>query len=259
MSDTRELDATPPRIHRWISEPGSLSFRVLRSGPAVSDHPAVVLIHGIGMSHRSFARLHRLLAAEGPVYSVDLPGFAGLPKPHGDMDVAAAASAVGEFLADTGVGAAVLVGHSMGAQWAVEVATQRPELVSQVVVIGAVTDTARRSPFAQFRSLALDILCEPPHVNAVALADYARCGPRWYATQMRHMLRYPIEERVRDLAVPVLIVRGSRDPIAGLEWCRALRDLGQVASLVLVPGHQHAVQHSAPRAVASALRAFVRR
>ncbi|WP_292810032.1 alpha/beta fold hydrolase [Microbacterium sp.] len=217
-----------------------------------------MLIHGIGMSHRSFAGLHRLLAAEGPVYSVDLPGFGGLPKPSADMDVATAARVLGELLADARFGPAVLVGHSMGAQWAIEVATRRPELVSRVVVIGAVTDAARRSFFAQLGSLALDTFCEPPCVNAVAFADYARCGPRWYARQLRHMLRYPIEDRVRALPMPVLVMRGSRDPIAGLRWCRRLRDLAPAAELILVPGHHHAVQHSAPRTVASALRAFVR-
>ena len=43
--------------------------------------PAVVLIHGIGVSHRYLRRLHGLLAETGDTYSIDLPGFGATPRP----------------------------------------------------------------------------------------------------------------------------------------------------------------------------------
>jgi pimeloyl-ACP methyl ester carboxylesterase len=70
------------------------------------------------------------------------------------------------------------------------------------------------------------------------------------------MLAYPLEERVPGLSVPLLLIRGGADPIAGLEWCRRLREDAPVADLVIIPGHRHVAQHSAPRAVASALLAL---
>jgi pimeloyl-ACP methyl ester carboxylesterase len=89
------------------------------------------------------------------------------------------------------------------------------------------------------------------------LVDYLRCGPRWYSQQLPFMLGYRIEDRVGDLTVPVLVLRGGKDPIAGLEWCRQLRDNARRGALVIIPGSHHVAQMSAPRAVASAILAHV--
>lgn len=243
-------------ITRWRRDIGSLAFEVFATpGPAESPRPAFVLVHGIGMSHRYLARLHDLLSAEAPVFSIDLPGFGGLPKPGEDVGVPAMATALGEVIASLGAGPVVLVGQSMGCQWVVEVSAQRPELVAHLVTIGPVVDAAHRSFRAQASALAVDSLGEPPDANALVFTDYVRCGIPWYLAQLRHMLSYPIEDRVADLAMPLLIVRGGRDPIAGQEWCRRLRDDAPDARLVIVPGHHHNAQQSAPRAVASAIQA----
>lgn len=248
-----------PRPVRRRLEVDGLAFRILESpGDAGAQHPAVVLVHGIGVSHRYFARLHDVLSATRRVYSIDLPGFGGLPKPGRDVDVPAMARALATVVASLGVGAVVLVGHSMGSQWVVELGVQRPELVTDVVVMGPVTDESHRSVGAQTLALSLDTLGETPAINAIVFTDYLRCGPRWYLTQLRHMLTYPIEYRVTLLQRPLLIVRGARDPIAGLEWCRLLRARAAAAAVVQVPRGRHVVQHSAPRAVASAILAHTR-
>ncbi|TDN90717.1 alpha/beta hydrolase [Microbacterium sp. BK668] len=237
---------------------GPLVFGVVESpGPEGSSRPPVVLVHGIGMSHRYLSKLHALLAAEGRVFSIDLPGFGGLPKPPHDVDVPAMASGLADVVASLDAGPVVLIGQSMGCQWVVELAVQRPDLVAQVVTIGPVVDAGHRSVLAQTAALAVDSLREPPNVNALVLTDYIRCGIPWYLTQLRHMVGYPIEERVAVLPVPLLIVRGGRDPIAGEEWCRELRDRAGSARLVVIPGHPHNVQQSAPRATFSALEALV--
>ncbi|WP_336645496.1 alpha/beta fold hydrolase [Microbacterium sp. USHLN186] len=237
---------------------GGLVFRTLTSsGPGTA---IVVLVHGIGMSHRYLARLHRRLTAYATVVSVDLPGFGGLPRPAQDVDVTAMADALADVLDELlparreGL---VLVGQSMGTQWVTELAVRHPELADAVVLIGPVTDDRRRTVLAQAALLALDTLREPPGANALVFSDYLRCGPVWYLTQLRHMLRYPIEDRVRGSGRRLLIVRGSRDPIAGRDWCRRLRDAarrgGTPVALVEIPGRAHNAQHSAPGAVAAAI------
>lgn len=59
---------------------GGLAFRALSTRRA--NAPTYVLLHGIGMSHRYLARLHAELATDAEVHSIDLPGYAGLPKPR---------------------------------------------------------------------------------------------------------------------------------------------------------------------------------
>jgi pimeloyl-ACP methyl ester carboxylesterase len=226
------------------------------AAPAVEPTP-VVLIHGIGMSHRYFARLHREFARSRDVHAIDLPGFGRFGRPRGEFGQEGMARALAAVLQRLNVPRAVLIGHSMGAQWIVELARQRRDLAEGVVLIGPVADDERRTLRAQSVALARDTLGEPPRVNAIVLADYVRCGMPWYLTQLRHMMTYPIEERIADLSVPVLVVRGGNDPVAGLDWCRRLRDRAHDGSLVIVPGCRHVVQFAAPRAVASAIDAFL--
>ena len=232
---------------------GDLVFRVLSSVAPESREPAIVLVHGIGVSHRYLSRLHGELAARRTVFSIDLPGFGGLPKPRRDLDVREMAHALGRVVAGLGVGPVVLLGHSMGSQWVVETSLQRPDLVTTVVAMGPVADDRYRTIVSQTRALAVDTLGEPPSVNVIVFTDYLRCGVPWYLTQLRHMLAYRLEERVPDLAVPLLVIRGGADPIAGLEWCRRLRRSAPTAELVLIPRHHHVAQHSSPKAVASAI------
>ena len=234
---------------------GDLSFRVLSAGPSTSRRAPFVLVHGIGMSHRYLSRLHDELVQRGHrVHSVDLPGFGGLPRPARDLDVDAMARAMTVVLDRCAVPPAVLVGQSMGAQWVTESARLRPTL--GVALIGPVADERHRTPSQHALALGVDTLREPPGANLLVLTDYLRCGLPWYRTQLRHMLAYPLEDGIRALRVPLLLIRGGRDPIAGLTWCRRLARAGADAELALVPGHAHNCQHSAPRAVASALLSF---
>ncbi|MDR7234745.1 alpha/beta hydrolase [Agrococcus sp. BE272] len=254
MPDPRRRHRAPRAGRTRRERIGDLEFRVsgdLRERPGPRE--AIVLVHGIGMSQRAMHRLHRTLRPGALVLSIDMPGHAGLPVPRREVDVLEMAGALGALLARLGLPPVVLVGHSMGAQWAVELAVQRPELVSRVVAIAPVVDAARRSVREQLVALLADAVREPPSLVEIACTDYLRCGVAWYAAQLRQTLAYPIERRLPVLRRPLLIVRGAHDTVAGEAWCRALRDAAPDAALVRIPGHHHAAQHSAPRAVAAAI------
>ncbi len=239
---------------------GPLTFRVISNGddPAPTS-PTFVLIHGIGMSHRYLLRLHKTLAATHTTVAIDLPGYGGVPKPKKDVGVAEMARGLTEVIRSLGAGPVVLVGHSMGTQWVTEVARQSPELVERLVLIGPVVDSKRRNALAQGAALARDTFGETPRVNWIVTSDYFRCGPRWYFAQVRHMLSYPLEEEVARVQLPMLIIRGSRDPIAKHEWSERLRDHARDAHLVEIPPHHHVVQESAASDVAQAIHSFVAR
>jgi pimeloyl-ACP methyl ester carboxylesterase len=173
------------------------------------------------------------------------------------LEVAETASGLAQVLDALGAGPYILVGHSMGTQWVVELAAQRPDLVQALVLIGPVTDRRRRSMPLQALALSRDTVGETPGVNQRVFTDYLRAGPSWYLRQVRRMIDYPIEDRLAEVAAPVLVLRGGNDPIARADWSRLLRDRAARGSMAVVPGHRHVVQHTAPRAVASAIRAFV--
>jgi len=248
------LVTPPPARDHTVRDLAFRSFSTRRPGARVC-----VLVHGIGMSHRYLTRLHAELARDAEVHSVDLPGFGGLPKPRRSVGVNEMARALGSVLDELGVRRAVLIGHSMGAQWVVEVGVQRPDLAEAIVTIGPVTDDRRRNGIVQALLLARDSALEPPRSNAIVLTDYARCGPVWYARQTRPMLTYPIEDRVTLLAAPLLVIRGGQDPIARQGWAQRLSARAAAGSLAVVPGHRHLVQDTAASQVADEVRAFLTR
>ncbi|MBO3102902.1 alpha/beta fold hydrolase [Cellulomonas fengjieae] len=247
-----------PQLVSRTLDVGGHEVRVHTSVGA-STSPVYLLVHGIGMSHRSLARLQRALQPYGTVHCVDLPGFGGTPTPSDAMSIADGAALLGRVLDALDVPAAVLVGHSMGGQLVVELAAQRPALVTHLVLIGPVTDPDRAGHLTQARDLFRDSLREPASGNVLTFADYLRCGPRWYLTELEPMLAYRTDERLAVVAAPTLVIRGTGDPVARHAWCARLADVAPGGSLVEVPGHRHLVQFTAADSTARAVAAFCRR
>lgn len=248
---------TVTRVHHPASALHTLDGLAFRSlSTPRPNAPTYVLLHGIGMSHRYLARLHAELATDAEVHSIDLPGYAGLPKPRGNPGIREVSEALGLVLDRLDVRDAVVVGHSMGAQWAVELGVRRPDLVGGVVTFGPVTDSERRGPLTQAALLFRDSAREPPRLNGIVFTDYARCGPAWYVRQTRHMVSYPIEDRVAMLAVPLLVLRGGTDPIARQSWAQRLAARAGDGEVAVIPGHRHLAQFTAPAASAERIRAF---
>ncbi|WP_284978795.1 alpha/beta hydrolase [Arthrobacter sp. fls2-241-R2A-200] len=225
---------------------------------SASSGPAYILIHGIGVSHRYLARLHAVLGAGSPTYSLDLPGFAGTPKPGRRLQVEDYGAFIAEALVSCGIESYILVGHSMGVQFAIEAALHAPERADRVVLMGPVVDAKHKNLWRQSVALGLDgLLRESPSSNWLVISDYLRCGPRWYLTELPVMMQYPTHARLAGITVPVLILRGSRDHVAGPEWCLRLSRTVPQGRLVEIPGVGHVAQHMRPKAVADAIRSFV--
>ncbi|MNI63087.1 haloalkane dehalogenase [compost metagenome] len=165
---------------------------------------------------------------------------------------------IAEALKSRGIDSYVLVGHSMGVQFAIEAALHAPEQLRQLVLMGPVVDSRHKNVWRQSLALTLDgILRESPTSNLIVMSDYVRCGPRWYLTELPVMMKYPTEKRLAGVQVPVLVLRGSRDHVAGPEWSLRLSRAVAQGRLVEIPGVGHVAQHMRPKAVADAIRSFV--
>jgi pimeloyl-ACP methyl ester carboxylesterase len=218
--------------------------------------PVFVLLHGIGLSHRSFSRLARQLGPANRVVAFDLPGFGATPRPKRRLTVEDHAALVGDRLDRMDLGPVVLVGHSMGAQFAVALAGQRPHQVERVVLIGPVVNENRRTLRDQAIGLLRDSLLEPPATQLMVVFDYLRCGVPWFLAESVAMRDYPIEKAITEIVQPVLIVRGENDPIANAAWCASLAARSRDGRVVTIPRHRHNVLYSGPEATAAAILAF---
>ncbi|MET1022416.1 MAG: alpha/beta hydrolase [Arthrobacter sp.] len=249
--------SSPARFE--VEAAGELGHVFVSKGPVRREpaRTAVVLIHGIGASHRYLRRLHGKLAETGDTYSIDLPGFGGTPKPERTLSVADQATYILGALEQLGVLECVLVGHSMGVQFAVEAALQQPGRISRLVLMGPVVDPERRTVLQQALALGRDALFyESPSSNALVFTDYLRCGPSWYLKTLRVMMNYPTEERISRVSAPILVVRGENDPVAPADWCRGLAARAEQARLLEIEGTGHVVQHNRSMEVAGAILDF---
>lgn len=221
------------------------------------DGPEIVLVHGIGVASTYFRPLAHLLAGSADVHLLELPGFGRTPKPAVPLSVAELAAVVNGYVASVDLDRPTLVGHSMGGQVVVEAAVQDPARVLTVVAMGCVVDPQARTAPQQGLRLLRDFLHETPSANWAVLRDYVRTGPRWYLGTVPHMLDYRTEETVLRLQLPLLVVRGARDPIVSREWSEQLSRLAPDARFVEVPGAAHVVMHTHPAEVNAEILAHI--
>lgn len=233
---------------------GDLVMRVRRPAAEAQPENVVVLVHGIGVSSRYFARLATALADSADVISLDLPGFGPNTRPRRQLSVEDLGALVAECLADAGVRSPILVGHSMGSQIVVEAARRIP--TAGLVLIGPVVDERAPAAWQQAMRLARDTFHESITSNWIVFTDYLRSGIRWYLTELPAMLRYRIEERLPLVDVPVLVIRGAQDSVAPEGWARALAHRVPGTNVVSVPGSGHVVQHTATAVVSREIQQF---
>jgi 2-hydroxy-6-oxonona-2,4-dienedioate hydrolase len=201
--------------------------------------------------------LARRLAQRFPVYAPDLPGFGSSDRPRRALPVPELAAWVVRWMEELGLGTAVLAGHSLGCHLALDVAIRRPELAKRLVLMSPALDGAERSVLGECAGIFGDLLREPPALVALACRDYLRAGlPRILRT-MRLAIEDRSEENLPLVAVPALVLRGTRDPIVSREAAAAVALRLPLARLHEVAGAAHALQFSAPGPVAELILRFL--
>jgi len=207
-----------------------------------------VLIHGIGMGRSVFADLERHLG-DGEVVAFDLPGYGEAPEPRRVLTIERTADLVAAYLRARVRVPVVVVGHSMGAQVALEVAVRHPGVVEGLVMIGPTVDPSARTAPRQVWRLLRDLAVESPVVIARGAREYVRAGPRLRA-KFRAMLRHRPEDVLPRARVPALVLRGQDDLVAPAGWCRRVADAlpdGRLAE-VSAHGHETMIRDAAPAA-----------
>ncbi|NQY56528.1 MAG: alpha/beta fold hydrolase [Ilumatobacteraceae bacterium] len=109
----------------------SVGYRRCGSGQAV------LLIHGLAGSSRTWDAVLPELGSRYDVVAPDMLGHGESAKPVGDYSLGAYASGLRDLLAVLDVSSATLVGHSFGGGVAMQLAYQFPQLVDRLVLVGS--------------------------------------------------------------------------------------------------------------------------
>jgi pimeloyl-ACP methyl ester carboxylesterase len=203
----------------------------------------VVLVPGLGLDERSSAAVRARL----PATVEHLPGM-GVPGPVPSLEALAA-----RLLDAVGEGAVVLVGHSQSCQ--VVAAAARDPRVAAVVLLGPTTDPRLRSAAGLVGRWLGTAWAEPWWQVPRTLAQWWHTGPRAMVALWRRAAPDRIEGRLRDLPVPVVVVRGTRDRLCPHDWATGLAAAAPRGRLVELPGAAHMTVQTHPDDVADVLRA----
>jgi pimeloyl-ACP methyl ester carboxylesterase len=198
------------------------------------------------------------LAGHHPVHVVDLPGFGLSGDPGRVLDVAEHADHLAAWLEATGLPPVVVLGNSFGCQVAVDLAVRHPDRVGGLVLIGPTMDPSARTASRQILRWLRDTAREDPLQLPILLRDVRDAGPHRVAGTLAHALRDPIERKLPLIRMPVLVTRGSREPIVPMAWAQAATRLLPLGEFAIVPG-PHNANYGAADHLAELVLAFLHR
>jgi 2-hydroxy-6-oxonona-2,4-dienedioate hydrolase len=240
----------------WLTVNGMRMHALARKECDETHSLPVVFIHGFGVSGRYFIPAMHNLAVRFPVYAPDLPGHGLSQSPDRAMNIKGLACALVAWMDAAGIGRAMLIGHSMGCQIAVELAVSHPEKADRIVLIGMPPEPAIRNPLIQLVRLLRCIVHERPSLIPCVLKDYIRMNWR-VVPEFFFMLRYSVLSALPELTVPVMLVRGEHDALSPAEWFEESAGLVSTACTAIIPDAAHAVHYSASERSCAALELFL--
>jgi pimeloyl-ACP methyl ester carboxylesterase len=221
--------------------------------------PAVVFLHGWGLSHRTYRNaLERLVRGGVRVWAPALPGFGGTAALRVDRSLAGYADWLVEFLDAVGVdGAVTLVGHSFGGGVAIVAADRYPDRVARLVLVNSIGGSVwrsrgeRSSPMAErpawdwglhiaahalsVRSLirVLPVIASDVVPNAVLHPDVM-----WHVGSLARDADLTRElNRLKRRRLPVVILWGRQDRVVPWACAESLRIALGADEVVTVPGN----------------------
>lgn len=229
----------------------------------------VVLIHGVGLRAEAWGPQIEALSACARVIAVDMPGHGGstaLPPGARLPDFVAWAARVVQALA---LGPVSLAGHSMGALVALGLAVERPDLVARVALLNGVcrrTPAARAAVLARAEEIAAGGgSIEAPlarwfddgqqAIRAQVAGWLSAVDPQGYAAAYRAFAEgdETYADRLGAICCPLLALTGDGDANSTGDMSRAMAEAAPHGRAVVIAGHRHMVNLTAPEAVSTAL------
>jgi pimeloyl-ACP methyl ester carboxylesterase len=238
--------------------------------------PSILFLHGLGGSWRDWSANLPAFASDYRVMAMDFPGFGESDKPEVQYSIEWLADVVETFLQEQEIDRVNLVGHSMGAVVALDVASRPKSRVDKLVITDAVGigDKSEFLAYAmskkimgpdtgwefvdsflkdQFRAMADDLIEKQKPQTARDLFESLKMPitghpllPMTPEVQMiASIFDFDIRPKLASIRQPTLILWGAKDPVAPPQDASFLRTRIHSSTLVLFPdsGHSPMIEH----------------
>lgn len=238
----------------------------------------LVFLHGIGGAARGWRRQLEAFAPAWHTIAWDMPGYGG-SAPLAEASIATLAHALVDFLAALQVERPILVGHSIGGMIVQRLIADHPDVASAVVL--AQTSPSFGRPDGDWQrkfiadrlgplergetmpmmapKLVADLVGDAPDPDGVALAQscMAATDPDSYRSMMLALVGFDLKDALARIAVPTLVLSGSKDGNAPASMMRRMADVIPGAHYVELEGCGHLANLERPSEFDAALRGFL--
>jgi pimeloyl-ACP methyl ester carboxylesterase len=280
------LDIDWREHQRWVSVAGQPVNTI-----DLGEGPPIVFVHGLSGSWPNWLEQLPVFAETNRVIAIDLPGFGHSPMPHERITISGYARLLDGLFDELGIGAATVVGNSMGGFISAELAIAFPERVERLGfvspagissyrntrgmralpalhrgerIVAAYTawmasksDFVTRHPLLRNATLGL-VTRHPGRLPPALAAEQLRgAGKPGFIQALEANLDYDFRDRLPEIACPTLIVWGDQDKVLTVRDAAVYAELIPGSRKVIYADTGHMSQIERPEAFNALLREFV--
>ena len=241
--------------------------------------PPLVFLHGIGGAARGWRVQLEAFSDRYRTIAWDMPGYGGSPL-LASVSIATLADALRDFLGQIGAKKPILVGHSIGGMIVQQLLVQSPDIPAAVVL--AQTSPAFGKPDGDWQkefigarlgpldrgetmvslapALVSELVGDDPDIRGMELArDCMAAVPEaTYRATMLALLGFDQRGELKNIAVPTLVLSGSKDKNAPAPMMAKMASYIPSATYVELEGVGHLVNLEQPATFDAALDSFLK-
>ena len=251
---------------------------IFRSGQDPTQHPTVILIHGLGGTLNIWDPIVSVLEHRFSVLRYDLRGHGQSDVPAGDWSLEDFASDLESIFNNESVPYAHLVGFSLGGLIVQQFALSYPDRVGQLTILSAVagrTNAERQHVQERIRNLekgdlntnielALERWFSPefrqdhPERVQKRIAELRATSPAGYFQAYRVFVLSDLAEHLSQIQCETLVMTGEHDPGSNVRMARLMHESIPNSQLEILPNLRHSVLVESPQLIAEKLDSFLR-
>lgn len=238
-----------------------------------ANTPALIILHGWGLTASRFAPLANVLTKKGyRVFVPDFPGFGTSPMPTHPFTLSDYADFLGAYIHTHKLQSVVLIGHSFGGRVSLKYAMSQPSELFSLILTG----TPGYTPIPRKKLLLFILLAKIGKFffsmwpltliqEKIRLWYYYVVGAReFYRAQgvMRETFKLIVQEELtsamQQVRVPCLLVWGALDSITPLWIAKKMHTIIKNSELIIIPDRDHGVPFKDPNTFVTNIEDFLR-
>jgi pimeloyl-ACP methyl ester carboxylesterase len=240
-------------VERFVDADG-FRIRYLEAG----DGPPLVCFHGAGGLRLS--RGHELLSQSHRLIAFEAPGFGESPVNDRTESLPELARTMLRAVTAIGVDRFSLWGISFGGKLALWLAAQDPGRLGALVLAAPAAILVNPRPLPPPEEMPAILYAHPERQTAAPFAPEIEAKQRALVGRLIGRPRDPdLEDAIRALEVPTLVLFGTEDRLTPPELGRIYRELLPQCHFVIVYDAAHAIYADRPEAFAAIVTDFVER